>query len=128
MPHLEYAIPCQLASIDQRTNAVSLFNIIESLEVIRRPSETDDEARARSLTPMEVVTLWRRLPEDAEDTRFKQVLTIVTPDGSEEELSQSDFQIPHFRHRVHVQLAPLAVDQEGDYTLKVYLKDLSSAE
>ncbi len=128
MPSLDYAIPCQLVSIDQRTNAVSLFNVIESLEVIRRPGEADDAARARSLIPMEVVTLWRRLPPDGEQASFIQVLTLTSPGGTEEEISQTAFQIPHFRHRVHVQLPPLGVDLEGDYILKVYLRDATASE
>jgi hypothetical protein len=128
MPVLEYAIPCQLISIDQRTNAVSLFNIIESLEVIHRPGEADEETQARSLFPMEVVSLWRRLPTDSASAIYTQILTFTPPSGNEEEVSQTDFQIPHFRHRVHVQLPPLAVDQEGDYVLKVYLGSAAARE
>jgi hypothetical protein len=128
MPILEYAIPCQLISIDQRTNAVSLFNIIETLEVVRRPGETSDEVRARSLVPIEVVTLWRRLEEDDENSPLTQVLTLTAPDGSEEDLSRIRFRIPHFRHRIHVQLPPLDVGQEGDHLLRVYLGSPGDAD
>jgi hypothetical protein len=72
--------------------------------------------------PMNVVTLWRRLPEDDEDTIYAQILTLTAPDGTEEELSQIGFAIPRFRHRVHVQLPPLAVGEAGDHVLKVYLR------
>jgi hypothetical protein len=120
MPILDYALPCQLSSIDQRTNAVSLFNIIDTLSVIRRPGQSQEAALA-SLT-IEIVTSWRRLPNEAADNRYTQVLSLLRPDSEEpEELSTIDFDIPHYRYRLHTQVLPIALDQEGTYSLRVEL-------
>jgi hypothetical protein len=124
MPILEYLLPCLLTSIDQRTNAVSLFSIVETLTVVRRPGETGKEA----LPGTEVVTLWRRLPYDSHDQTFTQILTLCPPDGNESEVSRVEFQIPHFRHRLHVELPPFGVDQEGDYLLRAYLGSTRPAD
>jgi hypothetical protein len=124
MPTLEYLLPCLLTSIDQRTNAVSLFSIVETLTVVRRPGETSKEA----MPGTEVVTLWRRLSAESHDQSFTQILTLRLPDQTENEVSRVEFQIPHFRHRLHVQLPSFGVDQEGDYLLRAYLESPHSAD
>lgn len=124
MPTLEYLLPCLLTSIDQRNNAVSLFGIVETLSLVRRPGETGQQV----MPGTEVVTLWRRLPSDGYNQAFTQVLTLCLPDGTETEVSRVEFQTPHFRHRLHVELPPFGLDQEGDYLLRAYLQSTHSVD
>lgn len=124
MPRLEFAAPCLLTSIDQRSNALSVFNIVESLEVAQRPNETAAEAWNRALPSLEVVTLWRRLESDVSAAEYEQSITIQTPGASECEVSRVRFRIPHFRHRVQVQLPPMEGATNGQLILRVYLHDL----
>jgi hypothetical protein len=110
-----------MASIDQRTNAVSLFNLIENIEIMVRPSVTEQEANERALPPLEVVTLWRRGAGERSDTTLTQILRLQLPDGTEAEVSRTEFTIGHYRHRLHVLLPPLNGVQEGQFVFKVFL-------
>lgn len=121
MPILDYALPCQLSSIDQRTNGVSLFNIIDTLSVVRRPGQSPQAALSN--LALEVVTAWRRIEQEQPDTLYTQVLSLVRPDYQDaEELSTIDFRIPLYRYRVHTQIPPLSFSAEGTYWLRVTLE------
>jgi hypothetical protein len=128
MPVLDFAVPCHLTSIDQRTNAVSLFSIIENVEVVRHPSETQTDAWSRVLWSVEVVSLWRRLPTDAPDELYTQTIFLEQPDGIDIELSRVSFTVPHHRHRIQVQLPPLGELSPGEYHLIVRLDDSASGQ
>lgn len=142
MPVLDYMIPCQLSSVDVRTAGLSLFNVVETFEVVQRPHESEDDAWNRAVVPIEIVTLWRQAPGESPEQRYVQVIKLAGPDDTltrpeiylaepedalagpedtEIELSTMEFSIPHFRHRVHVQLAPLPIREAGDYLLRLYL-------
>lgn len=121
MPILEFAIPCQSSSIDQRTSAVSLFNIVDTLEVNQRPHEQFKSTL--QTMPVEFVSCWRKLPDDPANFMYTQVLKYVRSDGHEEELTQIDFEIAHLRYRIHTQLPPLLINKDGRYTIRLELLD-----
>ena len=103
MPILEFVIPCQLSSIDQRNGSSSLYYIVENIEIIRRPWDSDAVFEALASVPMEVVTSWRLLPDETNTQQFVQILSFTSPDEHEEEISRSSFAIPLLRHRLHIQ-------------------------
>jgi hypothetical protein len=68
------------------------------------------------------VTCWRRLLDEDKESNYQQVISIIDPDGNDEELSTIDFTIPYYRYRVHSQILPLAFSAEGTYLLRVNLR------
>ena len=119
MPILEYLIPCQLTSVDQRTNAVSLFGIIDNVSVIRLPGQKES---VLTDVPIEVVATWRQLNTTEIGESYTQTIFFVTPDG-EEEISTTSFTLRQYRYRVHTQLPPISVSNSATYQLRVELSD-----
>ncbi len=50
------------------------------------------------------------------------MISLIKPNGDEEEISRVDVQLSHYRYRVHTQLPPISVLQEGIYRIKVALE------
>ncbi len=121
MPILEYLIPCQGSSIDQRTGAASLFGLVEALNLpawlASRPADAGDE----NFAAIEVVTSWRREPHECAVV-FKQVLTLTTPGGNERTVSEVSFSVPRHRHRLHVAVSIPPPDSGGELLLRAYLE------
>lgn len=118
MPILEYLIPCQLTSVDQRTNAVSLFSIIDNVSVIRLPGQKES---VLTDVPIEVVTTWRQVDSTEIGGNYTQSIFFVTPSGEEEEISTISFTLRHYRYRVHTQIPPVSVLNTGTYKIIVKL-------
>ncbi len=64
MPKLEYFLICESTSTDQVTNRVSLFNVLENLQVLRAGAARQQQP---SVAPFfEAVSCWNREPGDEE--------------------------------------------------------------
>jgi hypothetical protein len=118
MPHLDYAIPCRLTSVDVRTSALSLFAVVESLEFVRSLTTWDSGAPDQAVS-LELVSLWRLAPGEMPGP-YTQVVQILGPDGTSDEVSRVEFTIEHLRHRLHVTL-PVEFARPGAHTLSVGL-------
>ncbi len=81
-----WAILCQHSSIDKDTNNISLFSVIEELNIVAQPPNTreegPDDSRTLPLERMELVILWKRSDEDVPEQGDGRV-RIITPDGQE---------------------------------------------
>lgn len=122
MPTLDYLLPCRMVSIDSRTNALSIFHVIEHVDVL--PPSVRPEGRAPAV-PAEVVSVWRRDPGE-DDARYHQRLTITDPRGEEIELAVTGFRMEASRHRVLPDIPPLQLGLEGTHVLSIYLSACES--
>lgn len=99
MPKLEYFLICESMSTDQETNRVSLFNVLEDLQVL--PPGTTPQPQL--LVPHFVaVSCWNREPGD-EDKDFQAILRIHPPKKEPKEFSMN-FKMERPRYRLSVAL------------------------
>ena len=69
MPRLEYFIVSESISVDQRTNRVSVFNVVDELQVSQFPA---------TIPQVVATSAWNREPSD-EDTDYQAMLRIYPP-------------------------------------------------
>jgi hypothetical protein len=95
MPKLEYFLICESMSTDQETNRVSLFHVLEDLQVLP-PGTTPQQ---QLVVPQFVaVSCWNREPGD-EDKEFQAILRIHPPDDEPRDFSMN-FQMTRPRYRL----------------------------
>jgi hypothetical protein len=98
MPKLEYFLVCESCSIDQATNRISLFNIIE--EVQSGPPSSGD---GMPIAQMVAVSCWNREDGD-EDQDFQLTLRVHPPEGEYKDF-RLNFRMDRPRHRFTIRLS-----------------------
>jgi hypothetical protein len=95
MPKLEYFLVCESMCTDQETNRVSLFNVLEDLQVL--PPNT--VPRQQLVVPyFAAVSCWNREPGD-EDIDFQAILRIHPPTEEPKDFSMN-FRMERPRYRL----------------------------
>jgi len=93
MPRPVYILFCDSGSVDNHTNRVSLFNVIEIFKVLLNPTEGAEdqvkstiEAGTRISSKLgggqRVTAVWMREDGDTPDAVFETQLTCLAPDGT----------------------------------------------
>ena len=123
-----WTILCGSSSVDQQTNNISLFNIIEQLSLnIKRENwekalkEKKEGFLAR--TQFEIVTLWEK--GDLEDETSAEVeVRLVDPKGNvlHKQPYQLSFAKQVKRHRQRLTWTGMKLTQAGVYTFSINIK------
>ena len=84
MPKPVYILCAESGSIDEKTNRVSHFNIIEKITVTREriPRQTRSTPIGPPLNSMQVVSVWMRTVQDTENQEFEYELNLFLPHRS----------------------------------------------
>lgn len=114
-----WGILCTLSSIDQERNNVSLFNVIDQVNIPRKFFQT----KGISLSH-EIITLWRRiLSTDIAGGEINVDISIVLIDSDGNVLSRLvtplRFNAHSRRARLRIQVDSLALTKPGDYSYEV---------
>lgn len=111
MAKLEYFLVAESVSVDQITNRVSIFNVIEEIRFPKLPARTS----------MVAISLWNAQKGDA-DGDFQAVIKVTFPGGGEKEF-RHNFKIPSPRLRTMFQLGGLTVEQPGAMRVDLTLNE-----
>ena len=116
-----WTILCSRAVVDQRSNNVSLQNILEQI-TIRGELPTDAAIPA---IPMmcELVTLWARQPADT-PTQGRARITYLAPSGEELHAAEVPIDLSETqRYRTQLTMQGLRIAGPGVHTFRVELQD-----
>ncbi len=119
MPKLEYFLLCESISVDQETNRVSLFNVLEDLHLAKLPLEGDRKP-AYILNQFVAVAVFNREPND-NDKDFEACLKYNLPDGTHKD-HKLKFKMERNRQRIlmrFVGMPPVAKDGVLSFDLSV---------
>src|SRR5215831_11683652 len=87
MPRPAYIVCSQLGSIDQYTNSISCFNIVEGLGAIAAPDGPDGQPATRGETfpPIRIVATWLRDEDESPDQTFESEIWVLfrSPQGEQ---------------------------------------------
>jgi len=113
MPRLLFLAASLSTSVDQRTNQLSLFHLVEQFNPDRFPAV---------LPYFEVVCLWQR--ESGDDIhKFEQRVRMLSPGGVDEVANfQIEFPMERMRHRAIVGFAGIKVEEPGFYEIEVCVR------
>lgn len=110
MAHMEFFIVSEEISVDQQTNRLSLFNILEQIAGPNFPL---------ALFSVTAVSLWVTEPGD-EERDFQCTLRIIPPGGEHRNLT-SNFRFRSRRHRVIQRLQGFPINEPGVLRFEVLL-------
>ena len=115
MPQLEYFVICGDVSVDQATNRISLFNIVEEIVLPKFPGVT---------IPLVAVSSWNREPSNG-DTDYQVILRVCTP--NDEKDFPMNFKMPKKRHRTFQYISGIPVIQAGELKFNLLLNGQHTA-
>ena len=117
MPRLEYFLVASSVSIDQSTNRVSVFEIIEEIRGPTFPLRIPSCA---------AITLW--CAEDGDqDTDFQAMLRVYMPDGRTNEFA-TNFRLAMPRHRITQRFQGLTISGPGELRFEMLLNGEHKAD
>jgi hypothetical protein len=109
MAHMEFFVVSEDVSIDQQTNRLSLFNVLEQLAMPNFPFMASAVA----------VSLW--VAEDGDDGRdFQCMLRVFLPDGNSRDFT-TNFTFRGRRHRVIQRILGFTINEPGMLRFEVLL-------
>lgn len=124
MPQLEYFIVAESCSVDQETNRLSLFNVIEELRpgANVKVSENGDQGGWVLLVPeLIAVSGWNPSPGDEATAEHQLTTRVSLPDGSPREFVQPVVFDPNRRGRVLNRIAGIQITQPGLMRIEILL-------
>lgn len=110
MAHMEFFIVSEEISVDQQTNRLSLFNVLEQIAGPNFPLVLFSAA---------AVSLWVAEPGD-DERDFQCTLRILTPNGDQRDIS-TNFRFRGRRHRVIQRLQGFPINEPGMLRFEVLL-------
>lgn len=115
-----WAVLCQGSAVDQETNNVSLYNILEQLDVPEPPAEPPDTSTLRAaLRPLELFILFSRTVSEVPEAGRANV-RLIFPSDDPPASFQIDVDLSQaHRHRVRINLPGMPVSGEGEYLFVV---------
>ena len=128
----QWTILCGSSSVDQQTNNISLFNIIEQLTLNIKKEDWEKAMKERkkgflARTQFEIVTLWEK--EGLEDEIFAEVeVRLVDPKGNilHKQPYQLNFAKQVKRHRQRLTWSGMKLTQSGVYIFSINIKPSGS--
>ena len=130
--HWQWGMMCSLSSLDQERNNISMFNIIDQLNVSSTFFAHDKQSISLSL-PHELIIAWRRvLPVTLDDSDFEGDVVVELIDPEERVLHSVTMPIilratvRRTRQRIDMQGVPITVP--GDYCYRIRLVEGATGE
>ncbi len=120
-----WSVLCQRSIVDPQSNNVSIIDVFEALEVDINPVpniKAQDNPEFNIPIQYQVVSLWART--DAKTAEGQVRITLVSPDGKEKILVDSELKFPSDKRRMRSinQIQELPVNQNGVYHFIIELK------
>lgn len=110
MPSLEYFLVAEDLAVDQTTNRLSLFNVLDSFQAARFPL---------LIPKCAAVALWKKEAAD-EGRDFQSVVRITTSTGETHQV-ETNFRMTTQRHRIMNRLQGMAIRAAGDLRFELLL-------
>lgn len=125
---LLWILACNSSSVDQRTNSLSLFNIMEQINVGVDPKNKDSFPSKEGVfvpIPFEIVALVSKFTEDVDkDFVFSAKISSIDPNGKV--LGENPFEVNiekgKKRMRLNIKTNGLKVTIGGEYLFRLSIK------
>ena len=117
MARLEFFVVSKAVSIDQTTNQMSVFEILEEMTTSSFPVQ---------IPSLVAISLWRQEQGDQEQD-YQLLLQITTPSGTSHDF-RTNFRLAGRRHRITQRIEGMVLEKEGVVRFEVILNDKHAAE
>lgn len=123
-----WSVLCSNSSIDQTTNNVSLFNVIEQIELTKKSgSEFNEDVEKGIGINLELITLWQKT---GRQTSFEHFVEFVDPIGKVLNEIKFPFNFPEKvkRFRANLKIQGLKITKGGEYNFRISVKEESQTK
>jgi hypothetical protein len=121
-----WSILCERSSIDQNTNNISLFNVLEQINVDKKVLEMAKTSQKSVIATInyQLITLWQKEAEKKK-INFEQKIEVVDANGKILASAPKRLEIPASQTRIRAinNFEGLPITGMGEYAFKIYLKD-----
>ena len=127
-----WGLLCSLSAIDQERNNISLFNIIDQINLPRQLFTLEPKVKTFPF-PHELVTLWRRAIDPVVDDRELSIeaeIALVDPSGEaiQRVLVPLKFASGSRRARFRVKTDGIQITTPGDYVYRISIVPQDGSE
>ncbi len=112
MPKLLYTLLSELINIDLISNNISVFNILEEIQVEKFPVR---------FPRLFITSVWLRT-ESEKNFEFETKTSFLNPTTQKKGEWLSSFKMTKLRHRSIISSTKILFDVPGKYTFKVYIR------
>ena len=116
MPTLEYFLICESISTDQETNRVSLFNVLEDLQVLASESPPQPQLPVSQFV---AVSCWNR--EVGDEGQDFQAMLRIHPPSQESKDFPMNFKMERPRHRLSLRFQGMPKLEPGQLRFELLL-------
>jgi len=123
MPKLEYFLVCESAVIDRDSNRISLFNVIDAVEITKQESSSDEKVGFPRIPLIQLVasSCWNCDPEDVGQD-FQATLRLHIPGRPEPLDFKLNFTAEQKRHRLNFRLQGMpSIEEQGELIFELLL-------
>ena len=120
----DWSILCKSTSIDKDTNSISLFNVIEEVNIVGPPLPNDLKKDEDVLLPLsfEIVSLWSRVDKD-KPIQSQAIIVTKTPYGKEYKGKPIPIDLSGFlRTRTRIKHSGIPFKKSGVYNFSIRIK------
>lgn len=118
-----WSVLCSRGIIDRDSNNVSLFEVLEQLNVSAPPPVTEESEIPFLIISCELVTLWAR-SNPAEPARGRARVRISAPSGKTYPVADYDIDLSSYlRYRARNRIGTLPIPEGGFYRIRVQVQD-----
>ena len=118
-----WSILCQSSSVDQKSQNISLFNVIEQINIQRNANNTNNGAPVKIPFPTHLVVLLRKL--DKSDSTGSMKIEIIDPENKTLDSKITPINITDLtkdRWRFIFSIPTMTITTPGYYTFRILLK------
>jgi len=129
----KWGVVCKNSSIDQATNTLSVFNILEDIQIANKAGVTEIKKDQKMFVsfPSQLITLWERERDGVEKPLVVSMRTeLIDPAKQVLQTNISDIKFDSGKHRLRIiaDMSGFPITIGGTYSFRVSLKEDSTKE
>lgn len=122
-----WSILCQRSIIDQRSNNISLIDVLEQLNINVSPEQVAKESEEGIVIPInfDIVSLWTKDGEENKVANFEVVVEFDDPRGKELKSFTKSIEVAqnYQRMRTQMRIERLQIFESGIHMVRVSIKE-----
>ncbi len=122
-----WSVLCRRAIVDSGTNNLTISDVLEELSVDIKVEKKNIESLKLINLPLEfeIVSFWKKEGDPTSDIKAESEIEVINPEGKSLQIFKQQVNLPPKMRRLRtiLRVMGLTLDNSGNYTLKVTIKE-----
>lgn len=129
MPKPVYIVCSQAGIEDKRTGLVSIFNVIEKIQITTKQLDPTSKQSILGIPTLRVLAVWMTTEEDKPDETFDYEMVFIIPPANKELVAvKGQFLFTKPLHRFFIDCVGLPIEGTGILRIESRIRKVSSEE